>query len=407
MNSLLSETTHTLLTLYDAFTALGRLTALKALCLAQLHEKHLVINKAQQFIENAYQIATLLNRAYAIKTHHVTWHTHTHPTKNLLVDANNIIEPMAFHHAIDKLTAAAQFTLQKSISQISRITHLQPVLQLLRQLKQSLHCNTTTDLPLKDILGEPIASNSTDKVLQGPAHIDIDNIFLPTHSVLEEDISEYGNSATEAAPYYWGLSAFESVAADMCCLSIIEYDNFPIQFYRDMAKQAWDEIRHAILFLEMAISLLAELKNQLETDNPLLVYIKGFEKTGRGLPIPLERNLYEALWNATLEERLILMHHDAETPAISRLKEKMLSTLSAKHSTIRDGLEIVMREEITHARLGKKWLQYILPDPKMRTSVINRTRMLRSLLLLTSVAYHRNEPLSELIHDTLAKHRTK
>ena len=108
------------------------------------------------------------------------------------------------------------------------------------------------------------------------------------------------------------------------------------------------------------------------------------------------QGLYEAILNATLFERLVLMHLDTETPGVSGLKRKIESPLSNQFPEIRRGLAIVLRDEISHSRLGKHWLEYLAPDPTVRVQEIENTRLLRGVLLLTSRATHSGGKLSEL-----------
>jgi hypothetical protein len=73
-------------------------------------------------------------------------------------------------------------------------------------------------------------------------------------------------------------------------------------------------MRHATSYLMNAIGLIPELLASLEPADPLVADLKAFQQTGRGLPIPIERNLYEAIWNSTLAERLVLFQVDTEVP---------------------------------------------------------------------------------------------
>jgi hypothetical protein len=56
----------------------------------------------------------------------------------------------------------------------------------------------------------------------------------------------FGESLRETIRYLWTVCVGETMAAELCALSSIEYDGLPPAFYRDMGKQAWDEMRHAV-----------------------------------------------------------------------------------------------------------------------------------------------------------------
>lgn len=107
---------------------------------------------------------------------------------------------------------------------------------------------------------------SPGQVLTGPLAVALDPAFEPTYSLLQRPVPTFGDTVAKAVPYFWGLAIRESLAADLCALSAIEYDSMPLQFYRDMAKQCWDEMRHASYFFDAAIDMLDELEAGLDED---------------------------------------------------------------------------------------------------------------------------------------------
>jgi len=74
---------------------------------------------------------------------------------------------------------------------------------------------------------------------------------------------------------------------------MVEYDGLPLAFYRDFAKQARDEMRHALLFFRLGVDLLPSFLAWPPPDHPLVPGARRFAETGSGLPVPRERNLYE------------------------------------------------------------------------------------------------------------------
>lgn len=210
-------------------------------------------------------------------------------------------------------------------------------------------------------------------------------------------MSSFGDTLEENVPYFWSLAIRESLAADLCALSIVEYDQMPLSFYRDMAKQSWDEMRHSTYFFDLALTLIPELVDQLDTDHPLHANLTRFLATREGLPIPRERNLYEAILNASLVERLVLLHRDTETPGILRIKEKINSEFCSSRPHIGAALEIVMRDEVTHSRFGNVWLKHLIPDARERQDAIATTELLRGVLLLSAFAHHGGGSLGQLL----------
>jgi hypothetical protein len=83
---------------------------------------------------------------------------------------------------------------------------------------------------------------------------------------LAKKAPEFSERLQDAVPYFWTLAIREAMACDSCALSGIEYDNLPLEFYRDIAKQAWDEAIHAEMFLRLSVELMPEVINNERMD---------------------------------------------------------------------------------------------------------------------------------------------
>ncbi|MET9463054.1 hypothetical protein ABZY05_50260 [Streptomyces canus] len=215
--------------------------------------------------------------------------------------------------------------------------------------------------------------------------------------ILDTDPPSYGSTLQETVPNLWVLASREALAAELAALCVIEWDNMPLAFYLDFAKQMWDESRHAAFYLAASVSLLSDLKAELPAAHPLLDDIQAFQEEGTGLPIPREGNLYEAMLNATLIERLVILHHDTETPAVAGLERKINSTLWDRRPEIAAGISVVQMDERTHARLGHRWLKFLLPGRSEREEAIQDARLMRTMLLLTSCAHHGEQSYAHLV----------
>jgi len=156
-----------------------------------------------------------------------------------------------------------------------------------------------------------------------------------------------------------------------------------------------------VFAFETAVSLMTELRAQLDEGDPMHHDLAAFAEGRAGLPVPRERDLYETILNATLVERLVLMHHDTETPGIASLEQKRASEVGMRHPAIAAGLGLVERDERTHSRLGHRWLHHFLPERQEREAAIECARLMRSILLLTSCAEHGSESLEDLIAKAL------
>src|SRR5205085_6798080 len=126
---------------------------------------------------------------------------------------------------------------------------------------------------------------------------------------------EFGESIEENIPYFWIMAARETLASQMCALSAVEYDGLPLAFYSDMAKQCWDEARHSLSFV-----LLAQKLTELKQIGPER---GGGQSEHEGFPIPKEGNFYEAMLNADLAQRLVLMNQRTEAPAIPSITKRL------------------------------------------------------------------------------------
>ena len=232
---------------------------------------------------------------------------------------------------------------------------------------------------------------------RGPRRVHLDPIFAPTFSLLEDPDLALSLAETDSSPHLWCLSIREAMAAELCALSLVEYDGLPLAFYGDLAKQAWDEMGHALFFLDCALQLLPGFVASARRDHPMMAGIRRYFATGRGLAVPLERNLYEVAWNTTLPQRLILMHLDAEEPGVVLFERRLRSRFWRERPVLYRGLLSVTREESSHARVGMRWIEHLLPDAAERRRAVEQTMLLRGVLMLAAASHYHRVPLLELM----------
>ena len=235
--------------------------------------------------------------------------------------------------------------------------------------------------------------------VRGPPHVQLDPIFSPAFSLLRDPDLLKIRAPHEVASFHWLAGLRESMAAELCSLSIVETDGLPLAFHRDFAKQAWDEMRHALFFVDVGVQLLPDFLKGAPKDHPLLRGAKRFAATGRGLPCPVEGNLYEVAFGCTLQQRLVLMHLDTETPGIARFKKELKTPFWRSRPKLAAGLELSTYDEASHARLGRTWLSHLLPDREERKAEVTRTRLLRGAFLIAAFSHHHRRPVSELLRE--------
>ena len=240
------------------------------------------------------------------------------------------------------------------------------------------------------------SSGAVRRVFTGPRVNSIDPTLFGEYSMLDYAPPSYSSEIDRVIPYFWTLSTKEAMACDACLLSGIEYDGLPILFYRDMAQQAADEARHSVMFLNLAIELMPKLREDTKINRKLFDYVTKF-LDGRGkLPVPVEGGLFDTMWNATLMERLILMQIDTEGLAVAGARRAAKSKFAQLYPSIQRAFEIDANDEIGHARIGHRWLKFLIPSAQARAETIDEARKLRGLLLLTCFA-NSNTTLEELI----------
>lgn len=377
----------------------ARLHSLEVLSHSSLKAKAQAAKMAYLCFDSATAINGFLLQYFNVRREiGISWPSNDRLDESLLV--NGKID----EDNLPKRVRGYQLKISQTLNHLQTFVENYPLIEPARTMLDRLALNlpnvdlsalSNFSLP-EDILNSN-AQQHPKKVFAGPRSVNIDQAFKPTFSLLRSPVPGFGDTLEEAVPYFWGLAIRESLAADLCALSIIEYDGLPPQFYLDMSKQCWDEMRHSQYFFDLAIKLFDELEKEVTPDHPLAINIREFRETGSGLPIPKEKNLYEAILNASLVERLILLHRDTETPGIKRLKEKIDSEICVKYPEIAESLEIILRDEITHSQFGNKWLEFLLPDIASRNAIIEQTELLRGVYLLSAFVHHGEESLGTLM----------
>ncbi len=389
------ELVRALSALRDALVVQARLSALALLAEESLALQEERAAESVQRIEQAAQVQDLLRRYFGAREPSVAWQDGQRPDQLGLIPPDGPADRA-------KVSAA----LEAALLQLARRAHelhgksaasplCAPATALVAQLLATLPPGKP-GAPLPRPKASPPAAQAT-RALRGPKRVHLDPHFAPAFSVLERPDLLVSHGDFDKAPFYWLASLRESMAAELCALSLVEYDGLPILYYRDFAKQAWDEVRHARYFLHVGLTLLPEFVASAPRGHPLLEGARRFLRTGRGLPCPIERNLYEVAWNATLAQRLVLMHLDTETPGIARFKQELRLPFWRARRELAKGLRLTTFDEATHARLGRAWLQHLLPDRAERRAEIARARLLRGAFLLAAFSYYHRRPFGELL----------
>lgn len=393
-----SDFAQDLRSLGEAFVHLARLTSLDLLAADRLDIKQERATRVVFLLEQAFTVESFLARYHKGRPFNIAWSIANHPERTGILTAGRL-DRGQLSAAMSEATAALAQAIRQNLQSLGNVPLLEPEALLLRQLASVIptddHGSVEQALPLP-VSGNPKPQHMT-KGLNGPHTVGMDPVFAPMYSLQRQGVPLFGDSVSEVAPYFWTLATRETMAAELCALSLAEYDGLPLAFYRDMAKQTWDETRHASSCLNIAIRLLAEIETDPDADSEIRAIACTFHETGSGLPIPVERNLYQVAVNAGLVERLIMLHHDAETPAIRDFKDRMNASFSQHHPDIAFTFEVFRRDEISHSRIGSTWLRHLLPNRADREEALTDTRLLRNVWMLTSFAEYGGDRLIALV----------
>ena len=382
--------------LLAALVAHGRLSALALLAEPSLSSKRVRAEASALWLERAFGLQDFLSRHFQVRPKPVCWPAALRPDgAGLLVgeavdlEATDALLGRIAQDAAGLAASAQALTEGVELLDPARL-HLATLRQHLPNLSSPPAARSWTAPAKAAIPTEPV------QALHGPLEVGLDPIFAPTYSVLDREA--VAQAGSHRAPLFWNLALRESAAAELCALSIVEHDGLPLAFHRDFAKQAWDESRHARLFLAEALDLLPELLSQVPEDHPMACAVRRYQACPEvGLPVPLERGLYDTIWSCSLEERLILLHIDTETPGVAGFQRELRGPFCKSHPAVAGRLEIATRDEASHARLGKAWLTWLVPKAAERTARIEQALLQRGVLILTSVARHEPVPLRALI----------
>ena len=160
---------------------------------------------------------------------------------------------------------------------------------------------------------------------------------------------------------HYNLTELELPTMEICARMILEFRDMPWEFVTDMARQVWDEARHASAFMQRLSELGGTVGDYSHThglwdmtaQQPLEVQLAIHQRIGEWTGV------CGALWNA---ER----HHRIGDPITAEL------------------LEFVARDEINHVAYGNKWIRHLCQNPQALQDVLNAALSRRTAFGRTS-----------------------
>lgn len=374
-----------------AFATLGRLHAFGNLGGCDVVDREAAARDFVICVDAASQLEDFAHRYYHGRRELVSWPPTIQQARDTIVVRGEV--DLAVLKAVTAQVAGSAKGIIARLQAIAEKSVLaRPLVVLLRRIKLSLPA-----LAAKGSLYSDLSFKYRDcpaRVLRGPIAVHLGPHFRPAYSVADCRPPEFGESIEENVPYFWVMAARETLASHMCALSAVEYDGLPLAFYSDMAKQCWDEARHSLCFVRLAKKTVKDNEGipYRATGNTNELY----EPEEEGFPIPREGNFYEAMLNADLVQRLVLMNQRTEAPAIPLITKRLTSAFCQQHEHVTEFYEFDRIDETSHASIGNRWLRYLIPDESERSKVAEEADLLRGMLILTAFAHHGGGNLAEL-----------
>ena len=123
-------------------------------------------------------------------------------------------------------------------------------------------------------------------------------------------------------------------AAEVCCKSILDAPLMPLEFRLDLARQIWDEVRHAAI-LDRWLSAQSVARNKY----PYCLCV--WEKYHRG---------------RSLAERLAIQHVVQEGNGYEDTFQFLRELRAVRETPLAEIFEFIMADEALHVGIGNKWV---------------------------------------------------
>ena len=188
------------------------------------------------------------------------------------------------------------------------------------------------------ISGQSVLKHQREQLTDGVARDDRFRDMRPGESPPPEPLDQPEGRLA----YLMRTLNFELFACEMMGRNLYEYGGImPWQFTLDMARQCWDEARHA----EMMVKRL-ELLGQLDT--------AGSE------PYPLDNGPWHDIYPGGLFQRLVAMNRGIEGLALDAHVHRA-GSFAEVGDVVGAGTHIfIVADEAPHVGFGNRWLRYLL-----------------------------------------------
>ena len=135
------------------------------------------------------------------------------------------------------------------------------------------------------------------------------------------------------------IQAMEGAGRTVCDFP----DALPWEFTMDMARQVWDKARHVDIFMQLPAHVEGDLGEPLET-----------------------AMAWRCAWAQTPEERVAGVDRGLTGLSCDRFAQLMELARQIGDPMIERALDCVLADDLTHVRIGSKWLRGLPADAPER-----------------------------------------
>ncbi len=192
----------------------------------------------------------------------------------------------------------------------------------LRQVRE-LRVMAPLDEPARDAFVE--VTEEGDTYLSDDLYINGDENHVPT-------------DPEEQKHFFHGLMDAELCAAELMARNSHEHPEMPWDFHVDMARQCWDEIRHA------------EVHDRLMTT----------ELDCRWGEFPVGFGYFKSIYRLDLLSRLVLFNGTSEQKAMWRHSHRRKVLVELGQTTIARVFDYLLADEVPHVHNGVRWGSHLL-----------------------------------------------
>jgi hypothetical protein len=187
------------------------------------------------------------------------------------------------------------------------------------------------DLKIMPPLDEPVRDDYVEVTDEGDTYLS-DDLYI------NGDENHVPTDPEEQKHFFHGLMDAELCAAELMARNSHEHPEMPWDFHVDMARQTWDEIRHA----EVHDRLMAT------------------ELGCRWGDFPVGFAYFKSIYRLDLLSRLVLFNGTSEQKAMWRHSHRRKVLVDLGQTTVARVFDYLLADEVPHVHNGVRWGSHLL-----------------------------------------------